>query len=124
MERQVTKKLSWWQVETNHGIEYIEADLVTPLGLPEAFNNYVEGTCIFSHELIQGYGARLSAPGYMDCTEWAVFDTVKEAITYLDERYPEDESCPECGQFDGHTPTCRHNGESRGTHCTCPLCWG
>lgn len=33
-------------------------------------------------ELIEarfGYGVRLSAPGYLDCTEWEVFDTEAEA---------------------------------------------
>ena len=51
---------------------------------------YVEGT-IQSWENIQGYGARLSAPGYLDCTEWAVFDTVEEALSYLAEMYEENE---------------------------------
>jgi hypothetical protein len=34
-----------------------------------------------------GYGARLSAPGYMDCTDWVVFDTFEEADEYLAEMY-------------------------------------
>ena len=38
-----------------------------------------------------GYGARLSAPGYLDCTEWAVFETEDEAREYLEEMYPDDE---------------------------------
>jgi hypothetical protein len=50
---------------------------------------YVEGT-IQSWENIKGYGARLSAPGYLDCTEWAVFDTEEEAEKYLTDMYPED----------------------------------
>lgn len=33
----------------------------------------------------------MSAPGYMDCTEWAVFDTVAEANEYLNEMYGDDE---------------------------------
>ena len=37
-----------------------------------------------------GYGARLSAPGYMDCTDWTVFDTEQGAIDYLAETYLED----------------------------------
>jgi hypothetical protein len=40
---------------------------------------------------VTGYGARLSAPGYMDCTEWSVFDTEAEAQEYLDETYGDDE---------------------------------
>lgn len=41
-----------------------------------------------------GYGARLSAPGYSDCTDWEVFDSVKEAADYLLNTYfdnPDDE---------------------------------
>lgn len=38
-------------------------------------------------EKIEGYGARLSAPGYTDCTEWTVFDTEAEAKAYLEEQY-------------------------------------
>jgi len=46
---------------------------------------------VYSATIRTGVGARLSAPGYMDCTEWSVFDTEEEAQTYLDETYPEDE---------------------------------
>ncbi len=55
-----------------------------------AFDSYVEGN-VLSWELIQGYGARLSAPGYLDCTEWTVFDTPEEAQAYLDENFPDEE---------------------------------
>lgn len=34
----------------------------------------------------------MSAPGYLDCTEWCVFDSVKEAREYLKEYYGDDES--------------------------------
>ena len=34
-----------------------------------------------------GYGARLSAPGYLDCTEWTVFDSHAEAESHLEEMY-------------------------------------
>ena len=31
-------------------------------------------------ETIFGFGVRLSAPGYLDCTEWEVYSTEEEAI--------------------------------------------
>lgn len=34
-----------------------------------------------------GYGARLSAPGFMDCTDWCVLSTVSEARHYLVDNY-------------------------------------
>jgi hypothetical protein len=59
----------------------------------DALRDYVE--CrpgkIDTVELIEGFGARLSAPGYMDCTEWCVFETEEEATTYLVEMYGDDE---------------------------------
>lgn len=34
-------------------------------------------------EEVYGYGARLSAPGYLDCTDWVVFPSEEEANDYL-----------------------------------------
>lgn len=92
MQKQITIKCAWYRVETTHGTEYIDADVIgkqEPAD-SDAFADYCEGT-VQSWELIQGHGARLSAPGYMDCTEWTVFDTEEEARKYLDETYPDDE---------------------------------
>jgi hypothetical protein len=53
---------------------------------------------IQSVRLISGFGARLSAPGYMDCTEWSVFATEEEAREYLVEVYGDDEEDNEGGE--------------------------
>jgi hypothetical protein len=48
------------------------------------------------HEVVgecDGWGARLSAPGYADCTEWAVHETEEEAREYLADAY---DLCPKC----------------------------
>ena len=108
MQRQVTGNENWLQVETTQGTEFIRiADtsflfvrnsqtLTHPMSdedkdaTIEKICPYVEGKPQ-SWENIKGYGARLSAPGYLDCTEWTVFDTKEEAEKYLDEMYPEDE---------------------------------
>ena len=42
-------------------------------------------------EIIEGWGARLSAPGYLDCTDWAVHDTEAEAHEYLTDMYGDDD---------------------------------
>lgn len=39
----------------------------------------------------EGWGARLSAPGYMDCTDWLVFSTEAEARAYLEEFFGDGE---------------------------------
>ena len=96
MEKQITEKMQWFQVETSQGTEWIPEDVIKPS--PDVtiadLVDYCEGIPV-SFEVIRGYGARLSAPGYMDCTEWTVFSTEEEAEKYLEEMYPEDEETEE-----------------------------
>ena len=104
MQRQITYRIDWLSVETTHGTWFVPKDdlkLMYPDSESALGDNYedavadiepyVEGK-IQSWKTVKGYGARLSAPGYLDCTEWSVFDTVEEAQEYLDEMYPEDEN--------------------------------
>ncbi len=107
MRHQVTGLQNWLRVETTHGTEFVriadtslfvrDSETVThPMSdedrdaTIEKIRPYVEGKPQ-SWENIKGYGARLSAPGYLDCTEWTVFDTEDEAREYLEEMYPDDE---------------------------------
>jgi hypothetical protein len=107
MQKQITVNQSWIEVETTHGTEFLDAvslginirDSQTkthPLTDKEReetiskLSPYCEGA-IQEWKTIRGYGARLSAPGYLDSTEWTVFDTEKEAETYLAETYGDDE---------------------------------
>jgi len=92
MEKQITRKCQWYRVETSAGTEFVDADAVGKQEVADSdgLKDYCEGRPI-SWELIEGYGARLSAPGYLDCTEWAVFDTSEEAEEYLEENYPEEQ---------------------------------
>ena len=72
MEPQITPFCAWSfvvDIETNKG------------GWCFADERFIDGGVIW------GYGARLSAPGYLDCTDWAVFDTEDEAVEYLAEEY-------------------------------------
>ncbi len=116
MKSDVTSKQTWYEVDTSDGIDYISIDLVGDLpGLSNAGDivslhgcridtitsddqttiktalaDYVS-VCdvedINTIERIEGYGARLSASGYMDCTEFVVFKTEHDAIVYLVETY-------------------------------------
>lgn len=77
-----------WEVSYDHGSTAwvpttIEVD-------PTRLQPYVEGTidADVAPVLHRGkYIARLSAPGYMDCTEWSMHDTMKAAEEYLVEMY-------------------------------------
>lgn len=89
------------QIETYHGhCQRInntrEGDILTPEeyaehpGNEEAAAAY--GVDPEDVETVFGWFARLSAPGYMDCTEWSgPFDTEEEAIAECKDMYGDDE---------------------------------
>lgn len=84
----------WVQVEGNVGTEFIEADLVgdvepyhgPAISIPETLADYCENRTVTEIKVIEGWGARFSAPGYLDRTDWAVFPSQNEAQAYLDEQ--------------------------------------
>ena len=47
--------------------------------------DYTQNREIYDLDIKHGFGAHFSAPGYMDQTEWTVFDTEKEAVEFLKE---------------------------------------
>jgi len=121
MQPQITKDV-WLCVDGPCGTEWLasmlwDREYVENLldhedhnGLYGYLADYLENNRIDSVEVVEGYGARLSAPGYMDRTEWTVFDTEKEAKAHLCEMY---DLCPVCGEdihdeleWD-HNPACR-----------------
>lgn len=100
MEKQIEYG-TWVQADGTNGLETIPADLVdidklrrwinseSPWAIDKVnkiLRDYVLGT-ILSAEVIDGYGARLSAPGYMDCTEWSVYSSESAAREALVEMY-------------------------------------
>lgn len=105
MQTEITDLQIWVEIDGTQGITAVPFDIlsmsqvnavtetrydVSELTLNEELGDYYEGR-IHSVSLRQGYGARLSASGYLDCTEWSVFDSVREAQKYMEEYYPEDE---------------------------------
>jgi len=95
--------------ETTAGTEMFPADLV---GVNEPFGPVLLGTdeptdpvtpelagaidplvsgIMIEVECVRGWFARLSAPGYLDCTEWCgPFSSEKEASSYLKRMYEDD----------------------------------
>ena len=104
----------WYEIDTAHGAEFIPAELVGSLECdPESDWDHISDYIsvfnleqVYSIERRSGFGCRLSAPGYMDCTEWSVFNTESEARSHLAEFYDLcsiclseldfNYSCPEC----------------------------
>jgi hypothetical protein len=92
----------WYIVETTHGTVCVASDdvhnrgvLLSRVHIAGLLRQYCEGT-VLSWEVKDGFGARISAPGYMDCTEWDVFPgrgsdqkAETEAWAYLVENYPD-----------------------------------
>lgn len=100
----------YFEVETSNGTEYVPADVVGSLGfkvihaaggfydaeyalwsqIVAALSPYVEGFSIERVEPRRGWLARMSAPGYMDCTAWTAHETEEDARAYLIDNYGND----------------------------------
>ena len=111
MTPQYIEESNWIELETSEGTYYLPASEV---GTPSAWNysrlEKGEGICfdnvatfyadfvpagfdsILSIESIANlrFGARLSASGYMDCTEWSAFETMEAARQYIEDTYEVD----------------------------------
>lgn len=88
--RPVVEFVTMWSVETTRGIELVPDDLVGTDPTLGALMDFCEGTPLrdAEPELVTGYFCRLSAPGYMDCTEWTgPFATEVGARLYLADTY-------------------------------------
>lgn len=91
MEVQVTEKQDWYEVDGPNGTEWVPCDLVgsrnitTPhlnpaMSAPKPLRDYLHNDTVYHIKVIRGYGVRLSAPGYMDCTDWTVYTNKREAL--------------------------------------------
>ena len=84
----------FFSVETGAGTEIVPASLFADEGATvraSALRDYCEGYPLQPHELLRaeaGWIARLSAPGYLDCTCWSgPFASDTAALAYLDDMY-------------------------------------
>ena len=96
-------------VDTNAGSFLVPADVfdaADPLAC-------TEGTKLYGTEEVTGWFARLSAPGYLDCTDWiGPYATEWEAKADLLDTY---DVCPECGgNLDEDGSTCAECGSDFG----------
>jgi len=110
MQQEIIGSTEWIRIDGTNGtffvlLEFVSRDSATWNGeyldrdderfgaIREDVGDYYEGgaSCIESVEIIEGFGGRLSMPGYMDCTDWIVADTAEEIQDTLDDMYGEDE---------------------------------
>ncbi len=78
----------WFVIDTTHGTVVIPQDYIgkTLHITASDVSDYIEGKFL-GFEVVDGYGARMSMPGYLDCTEWTVFDSEEKADQFLCEMY-------------------------------------
>lgn len=84
-------KTEMWSVETTCGTELIPCDVAE--GNSDGLADYLEGKQLEGAEIEKtaGWFCRLSAPGYMDCTEWSgPFETIEEAKAEIESMYDVD----------------------------------
>lgn len=81
----------YFEVETTHGTEIVPTDVIgrtvdthveALLGYLEGKPNDPEQTC----EVKTGWLARLSAPGFLDCTAWSAYETEQDARESLEDK--------------------------------------
>ncbi len=96
----------WFEVDGPNGTEWVDAGLIDSpeeflarieteyeevtggFGydpIPEPLATYTENTKAWTVRLVEGWGARFSAPGFMDATPWCVSQSEAEAKAYLEE---------------------------------------
>ncbi len=84
MQPEITGKQKWVEYSDKHG------DInVGPLE-DFNFNDFTEVNTSIS--ILEGFGCRMQAPGYLDCTDWTVCDTEEEAKKLLMEYHDLDEN--------------------------------
>lgn len=92
MQPQVYKG-GYFKVNTSVGTEIVPADLVGATGgtvAVESLRYYLEGEPDDANEvegMETGWLARMSAPGYLDCTAWSAYPTEAAAWAALHEMF-------------------------------------
>ena len=87
MQPQMTDQQWWFYFETkSEGTTWVPAEWFSPDSLAKELGDDLVG----SIGVTAGYGVRRSAPGYMDCTPWEVFDDEADAQDAFEEMIAED----------------------------------
>lgn len=93
----------WWGIEGDNGTTFVPSDVVGAVPRDAdgdatelaPFADYYDGGRVDGATFYANHwGARLSAPGYLDCTDWCIFQTHAQAREYIRETW---ECCPDTG---------------------------
>lgn len=86
MQQEIVKG-DWIEIDGSQGVVAFPAE---HYGVDQARAEY-DGDIFVVVTRKGAYGARMSAPGYMDCTDWMVFKTLKEARAALNEMFSDED---------------------------------
>ena len=86
----ITERCAWIEVDGSNGTACYPADMFTAEEAEADYGHGTSGERLVDVSEIMGYGARMSANGFLDCTDWCVFPTEIEAAKHLVETYGED----------------------------------
>ncbi len=83
---------AYFAIDTSEGVEIVPADVIgrTMSTVAEVFANYVSGKISDPDAGAaprDGWLARMSASGYLDCTDWTAHESEAEAMAHLVEMY-------------------------------------
>lgn len=81
--------MSFMQPETYHGlIRVFETNFGTEVIPDEYYHEDFLAGKVISEETIEGWCGRMSAPGYLDCTEWSgPYESEETTLEELKELY-------------------------------------
>lgn len=97
MEPQITEKQDWFAIETTDGTTFVPVKDVGPISPMELekFQPFVDSGKVIEVTIRRNMvGYRLSAPGYMDRTDWGLEMSKKKAKQALLDEYGNDEDDP------------------------------
>ena len=105
MQPQMTNQQWWFYYETTEGgTTWVPAELFSKDALAEELGDDLVG----SIGVTTGYGVRRSAPGYLDCTPWEVFEDSGSAWEAYEELIAEDEEAEAEDSYQGPPPGSRY----------------
>lgn len=85
---------AYYEIDTTAGTEIVPASVCPRAETAGDLRPYLEGHPTDSDEKVElkeGWLARLSASGYIDCTDWSAHKTEQDAVEYLKTMYGYDE---------------------------------
>lgn len=79
MELEIESAFGAVECVTEHGVTFYVPSYFAGEDLQDFAPEYAIGRIVETRPLLSGYLARLSAPGYLDCTDWVWASSKREA---------------------------------------------